>query len=956
MQFNPHLGDVNNNLTRADRVLGRANPENLDLIVLPEMAFTGYNFKSLSEVHTFLEPTNAGISALWARTTALKYNCHVAVGYPEKADISHKWPTSPEYYNSVAVIGPDGDDVAHHRKAHLYYTDETWALEGDGFYGAHITGLGQTAMGICMDINPYKFQEPWDKFEFAYHVLESDANLVIVSMAWLTLESESEFSTLPQEPDMNTLTYWAMRMEPIIRSETKDEIIFVFANRCGTEGEAVYAGTSAVLGIKDGEVNVYGVLGRGDKKVLIADTNQPPIAKLVLGNQAGSIKRPDTTAPGHRDIPHLDGTAASVSHQRDYEEILAGPRHSSRDQTADWVATQIIPPAQAAGRRDANPEPRNGSQRIASAAAAPADRRGAHEPRAASSHGGSNFTYESSRVGKMAPPKLTIPETTPSRPRQNIDSSAKIGTPIHKSTRTPVRRRSNRNLGHEPLSRPSRLPDSAVVMSAIEPSTTMNALFSPHDSALGRVTPEVVSGRSHRKSSSRKSSKPRDADPRNHRSGTRSQLEKGGLKLNTATAEDDDNTGLTKAKLDARFQDSPVARRPNASLLSYWLETLPANLPQVSDVDPTAEFRAPSVSLAEFELRSAIPARIPSVMSAAPAHAPAPAPAPAPASISIPIHHPHLTTTSAPSHAPSHGPSNVPISVSSMCHQCGQTVPSERGRSRADSQSHFSPNKSGWSEVRDDDVHMRGMSERTPTEGGRASIAEEVVMEEDEEEEEEEVRGRGGGGQQGFLLSSAVYNPTTKRAFALEELPLHIEADVEEPERTPLAKAAFERLRDPEDKAPKEAEPAQLGEEEKVSAVEDEPRDQGIAELESLSSGQPDEITEDVADKEPETEELELDGQEAREEDDAQIPIAVAISGDVDVVPDGEGNHELTAPSPAKDSAPDFTVPELPRVARQDEKVGEFDPMAPRNRIVPPSVKGLEKPVIVVVRPTSVYW
>ncbi|CAI4213930.1 unnamed protein product [Parascedosporium putredinis] len=250
-----------------------------------------------------------------------------------------------------------------------------------------------------------------------------------------------------------------------------------------------------------------------------------------------------------------------------------------------------------------------------------------------------------------------------------------------------------------------------------------------------------------------------------------------------------------------------------------------------------------------------------------------------------------------------------------MCHQCGQTVPSERGRSRADSQSHFSPNKSGWSEVRDDDVHMRGMSERTPTEGGRASIAEEVVMEEDEEEEEEE------------------------RAFALEELPLHIEADVEEPERTPLAKAAFERLRDPEDKAPKEAEPAQLGEEEKVSAVEDEPRDQGIAELESLSSGQPDEITEDVADKEPETEELELDGQEAREEDDAQIPIAVAISGDVDV-----------------DSAPDFTVPELPRVARQDEKVGEFDPMAPRNRIVPPSVKGLEKPVIVVVRPTSVYW
>lgn len=97
-----------------------------------------------------LEPTAAGISSLWARTTALKHNCHVTVGYPEKADVSKKWPADPEYYNSAVIVGPDGDDVAHHRKAHLYYTDETWALEGDqGFYGDHITGLGQTAIGIC---------------------------------------------------------------------------------------------------------------------------------------------------------------------------------------------------------------------------------------------------------------------------------------------------------------------------------------------------------------------------------------------------------------------------------------------------------------------------------------------------------------------------------------------------------------------------------------------------------------------------------------------------------------------------------------------------------------------------------------------------------------------------------------------------------------------------------------
>lgn len=47
-------------------------------------------------------------------------------------------------------MGPDGENAAHYRKAQLYYTDETWALEGNkGFYGDHITGLGQTAAGIC---------------------------------------------------------------------------------------------------------------------------------------------------------------------------------------------------------------------------------------------------------------------------------------------------------------------------------------------------------------------------------------------------------------------------------------------------------------------------------------------------------------------------------------------------------------------------------------------------------------------------------------------------------------------------------------------------------------------------------------------------------------------------------------------------------------------------------------
>lgn len=41
LQFAPQLGDVNNNLNRADAVLFKADPNDMDLLVLPELAFSG---------------------------------------------------------------------------------------------------------------------------------------------------------------------------------------------------------------------------------------------------------------------------------------------------------------------------------------------------------------------------------------------------------------------------------------------------------------------------------------------------------------------------------------------------------------------------------------------------------------------------------------------------------------------------------------------------------------------------------------------------------------------------------------------------------------------------------------------------------------------------------------------------------------------------------------------------
>ena len=122
---------------------------------------------------------------------------------------------------------------------------------------------------------------------------------------------------------MDTLSYWLARMEPLIRAETEGEIICVFANRTGNEDEATYAGTSAVLGIHGGEVKVYGILGRGEKELLVVDTNKRPQAKLVsepnstaseaksASSKDASDSRTDSTVSDKSDLS-LDTEAATV--------------------------------------------------------------------------------------------------------------------------------------------------------------------------------------------------------------------------------------------------------------------------------------------------------------------------------------------------------------------------------------------------------------------------------------------------------------------------------------------------------------------------------------------------------------------------------------------------------------------------------------------------------------------
>lgn len=213
----------------------------------------------------------------------------MAVGYPEK-DVKS---TNPQAYNSLVFVNGLGEVIAHTRKTFLYYTDETWASEGQGFFAGELRLGGSqlkttnVAAGICMDLNPYKFIAPWTSYEFANHALASRAEIVVLSMAWITRLSATELQEHAEQPDLDTVDYWLERMSPLRGANgPEQEVIIVFANRCGDEGDSPligpvrYAGSSTILGISkgdgqmDGEVRVWGFLGRAEEGVLVIDTSK----------------------------------------------------------------------------------------------------------------------------------------------------------------------------------------------------------------------------------------------------------------------------------------------------------------------------------------------------------------------------------------------------------------------------------------------------------------------------------------------------------------------------------------------------------------------------------------------------------------------------------------------------------------------------------------------------------
>ena len=138
-QFAPVFGDVSHNLDKVVETLDRAEA---DLIVLPELFASGYQFVSQEETAMLSESVPDGPTTERLIDLAKRRRMVIVAGLPERAG----WAC----YNSAVVVGPSGF-IGCYRKTHLFFEETQFFTPGDTGFQVWDIGMAKIGTMICFD-------------------------------------------------------------------------------------------------------------------------------------------------------------------------------------------------------------------------------------------------------------------------------------------------------------------------------------------------------------------------------------------------------------------------------------------------------------------------------------------------------------------------------------------------------------------------------------------------------------------------------------------------------------------------------------------------------------------------------------------------------------------------------------------------------------------------------------
>jgi predicted amidohydrolase len=212
VQTVPEFGAVERN-RRATVEAVEANAD-ADLIVLPELATSGYVFESHAEVDAAAEPTDGPTAAAWADVAA-KTDTWVVGGFPERDGAAT--------YNSSLIVSPDGVEGVY-RKVHRWNEEKRWFEPGEAV-PTFQTPFGRLGVQICNDL--------WFP-ELTVTQAQAGVDVIAVPTNWVP--------ETPKRP-----AGWTMGVHQAVAAANANRVFVACADRAGTERGITFEGQSVVV-------------------------------------------------------------------------------------------------------------------------------------------------------------------------------------------------------------------------------------------------------------------------------------------------------------------------------------------------------------------------------------------------------------------------------------------------------------------------------------------------------------------------------------------------------------------------------------------------------------------------------------------------------------------------------------------------------------------------------------
>lgn len=262
VQFEPRVGveNLKANALAVEQRLTAAADGGAGLIVLPELATTGYVFETREEAYAHAESVPDGPTVESFVRIAAERNVYIVGCVAERDGVT--------LYDTAVLVGPEGY-IGRYRKTHLWNTEKLWFTPGNEGFAVYDTKIGRIGLLVCWDI--------WFP-ETARIVAQMGADIICIPTGWVWTP-----------PPLYDASGVCMAAYLTMTAAHANNVFIATADRTGQERGAGFMGNSLIAGTNGWPIDR--IAGPDEDTIIYADVDLTAARTAPIWNQLNDLHR-----------------------------------------------------------------------------------------------------------------------------------------------------------------------------------------------------------------------------------------------------------------------------------------------------------------------------------------------------------------------------------------------------------------------------------------------------------------------------------------------------------------------------------------------------------------------------------------------------------------------------------------------------------------------------------------